>query len=67
MQFKARNSDSVKRDVVIRTVADLVTREDDYPHRADLKNPEFVVDINVIGVGVWVVGLVICSCLVHSS
>jgi len=51
VQFKSRNSNVLKRDTVIRMVADLVTREDEYPHRADLKNPEFMVDINVIGVG----------------
>lgn len=45
--FSHRNNDRLKRDDVIEKIADLVVKQNG-EHKADLKNPELVVLIEVI-------------------
>ena len=57
MQYKCRNNNDVKRDLVIHLLAELVTMEGQYPHKVEFDKPQLVVVVEIIKVsGVLVSG-----------
>ena len=46
--YKARNNTNVNRDDIIKTLASLATRNGDYAHTVDLRNPDLTIVVEII-------------------
>lgn len=46
--YKARNNQDVSREEIIKTLAELVTLNGDYPHRVDLVNPDLTIVVEIV-------------------